>query len=564
MNESPTRSAENVRAITTVLRTVVRAFRAGQTYLSNSPMLPKAIDDAREALRGLWASEASLPLTITEKALFVGAHEVYREQANSSTALPWLLYRDGLRELELLPGVEVAEFDRLLGILHVSRVATSEDDDLVTLLWVADFAHVRFQHVEWTGGLPDGTFADRDFFESSDHEVDPRPPMSHMLEATAPGEGPPPAIRLFDDDESALMAFDASEARDLQAAIRSEYTTDQLPAVIDSLFDILVTQEDTAVRDEVCDILERLVADALTREDYTTVARILRGARGAEHAAPGLHEESRRALRALASQAHTPPVIERLLHTLERGAGGLGEEALHDLLDGLGSDACAVLCAWYGRVPAGTARKVIEQVAGTLFTARPTLLRRILDEAPDAVLVGALQFARVVPNPGLVEPLAKRFLVGREETSGLAALALAAIATPGAMEVLVGAIAHPAREVRLSVYRAIASTRYRGAFAVLRRELEARAIRQADLTEKRAFVEACVAAGGDEATPMLDALLNGKSLLRHREPADVRACAAYGLGLIGTASALASLQRAAASTDPIVKRAISQAMRGEA
>ena len=62
----------------------------------------------------------------------------------------------------------------------------------------------------------------------------------------------------------------------------------------------------------------------------------------------------------------------------------------------------------------------------------------------------------------------------------------------------------------------------------------------------------------------LDALLNGRSLLRYREDSEMRACAAIALGRIGTDKAIAALRKAAVEKDVIVRNAVARALRGDA
>ncbi|MEO5509618.1 MAG: HEAT repeat domain-containing protein, partial [Longimicrobiales bacterium] len=61
---------------------------------------------------------------------------------------------------------------------------------------------------------------------------------------------------------------------------------------------------------------------------------------------------------------------------------------------------------------------------------------------------------------------------------------------------------------------------------------------------------------------MLDRLLNGRRMFS-RESQEIRACAAMALGRVGTPAALAVLQRASTETNPMIRNAVSKAMRTE-
>jgi hypothetical protein len=131
-----------------------------------------------------------------------------------------------------------------------------------------------------------------------------------------------------------------------------------------------------------------------------------------------------------------------------------------------------------------------------------------LDDPREAVVQGALLFAREVASPAMVAQLSKLLREGAEFAQHRSATLLAAIASPEAMDALQSAVGHELRDVRLVALRAITAARYRPAFPRLLQEIKAKVLRRVDLSEKRAFVEALAASGHDEATATLDDTLD--------------------------------------------------------
>jgi HEAT repeat protein len=91
--------------------------------------------------------------------------------------------------------------------------------------------------------------------------------------------------------------------------------------------------------------------------------------------------------------------------------------------------------------------------------------------------------------------------------------------------------------------------------------VKGKALRDADLTEKMALFELYGALCGDAGIPLLDGILNARGFLGRREDGEARACAAMALGRIGTEGALASLRRAQAEKDVVVRNAVNKALR---
>jgi HEAT repeat protein len=121
----------------------------------------------------------------------------------------------------------------------------------------------------------------------------------------------------------------------------------------------------------------------------------------------------------------------------------------------------------------------------------------------------------------------------------------------------------PEREVRIAAAKVMGSLRYAPSAPHLRKVIEGKSIRQADISEQIAIFESYGLIQDPEGARLLDNLLNGKSFLGRRETGEIRACAALGLGKMGTPEALSALEKASGEQDPVVRSAVNRAMRGE-
>src|SRR5206468_410073 len=89
-----------------------------------------------------------LSLRFTESEIRWYGKSVLVESAKSADSLPWTFFKDGIREIQLAPGFESSELEKLLSIVKRVRVASPDDDDLLALLWEADFANLRYRYVD--------------------------------------------------------------------------------------------------------------------------------------------------------------------------------------------------------------------------------------------------------------------------------------------------------------------------------------------------------------------------------------------------------------------------------
>ena len=142
-----------------LLRLIAKTARAHQLYLPNNPIYRGAIDSLRGGFGAIWNETDEITLVIAEGEFLWCEVPVWRDAAGTSKtpdSLPWLFYKDGVRELRLAKGFEQQEALTFLEMIQRARKATADEDDLVTMLWEADFTFLKYAYVDL---LHDGSAA---------------------------------------------------------------------------------------------------------------------------------------------------------------------------------------------------------------------------------------------------------------------------------------------------------------------------------------------------------------------------------------------------------------------
>lgn len=234
-----------VAAVEDALRGLAKALRAMQLYLPNNPTRAHALDQARAAFARIWTLVPTFEVEISESAFLLDDRVVYQDLERGTEGLPWLLHRDGLRAITLHAGFEVNDLEPLLQIFQRARSAGTDEDDLVTLLWVADLTGVEYRHVE-LDGVVDFALAAADHGNGiASRDL---PPLAVPAAETAPpGEGPPPGFVRMEDFESTLYFLEPREVSYLQEELKREYSEDQRRHAFSILLDI-VELPDTVMR----------------------------------------------------------------------------------------------------------------------------------------------------------------------------------------------------------------------------------------------------------------------------------------------------------------------------
>ncbi len=548
------------------LRAFTKAFRAWQLYLPNNPTRERAVNAARTAFALCWTSSIEqVRLQVREAEFLFDGASVLREVDRPSDGIPWILYRDGLRELTISPGFEAEDLEALLTLLQRARQAAPDDDDLITMLWLADLESLHYRYVEVgstyelsslpgasaaAGGKGDGTAL--------------APLATPLAEAPQFSAGAPPGMVRVEDFDSTLFFLDRRELAYLQEEVRAEFGRDPRREVLTVLFDILELRSDAAIRREVIDRIDELLVNLLSSAAYEIVAYALREARVAEKRAPTLDAVSRERLLGLADRLSDVSVVSQLLQAVDEGTRAPGAETLEALVEELRGTALAPLLAWVTNASAGPARASVERAVLRLAERQTADVVRMLDDADPSVSLGAIRLAGKLRTPAAVGALARLLRAADAPVRVEVVQALAAIASAGAMQALEAALDDTERDVRVAALRAVGTQRHIGALTRLTAAIKRKELRAADRSEKTAVFDAFGAVCGDGGVPVLDGMLNSRSLLGPRESSEMRACAARALGLIGTDAALGALRKAADTRDAVVRSEVARALRSGA
>jgi hypothetical protein len=538
------------------MQVLIKGVRAIQLYLPNNPVYQRALENIRTAFGPVWEMTDELEVQVHETELLWDGAQVL-SQDNKSDSIPWVLYKDGVRRLTIVPGAEDEEIVRLLQVLGKARNLVSDSpDDLLTLLWDQDFHTIKYDYVDL--GLEEVPRLERSEEETA---APPEKVQQQVQEETQ--EEQPQGIVSIDDFDSTLYFLEDREIEYLKSEIEREYSQDLRGNVLRMLFDLFELQTYSTVRSELVSIVQNFIPYLLAVGDFRSVALVLRELRVVLERSRDLLPEHRDQLEKLPYTLSEPEALGQLLQSLDEATMHPTEDELGALFRELRPEALTSVLSWMPKLANERVRSLLYGAATRLAKAYPDQLVKALEEEDEAVLVQTVQLAQQLKLPPLVPALGALFPRTGPEVRRAAAKTLAAMGSPGALKQLEQAIVDADREVRVDAVRAIGAKRHRAAIGVIEEVVAGRKLRDADLTEKTAFFEAYALLAGGEGMKRLKELLEPKGLLRRKEDPQIRACAAMALGRIDTAEAREALQRATSDKEPLVRNAAQRALQGD-
>jgi HEAT repeats/PBS lyase HEAT-like repeat len=562
-----------------LLRQLDKTVRAHQLYLHNNPTYLKAVDTLRASFVPIWAETDSLSLSVTDLKFIWFDLPVHEQHERASDSLPWTFYKDGLREVTLSPGFEGPELELLLDIIPRVRKAASHEDDLITLLWEQEFAHLTYRYVEVASeaGIPIDPSAEAGRWPVEQGEVveDPRLAIEEArraADAAADAGGAdeeikqsPGGIVKMEDFDSTLYFLDAEEVSYLRRETEREYATDLRRTVLTGLLDVFELQTDPSIRQEVTQNLDALTLHLLAGRQFSTVAFLLREIGTVLERAKDLTPQLRDRMAGLPDRLSDPAVLSQLLQAMDESESLPPRADLEELFAQLRASALGTVFGWLGSTQNAKLRPLLEGAAERLAVSNTGELVKLISSAEGAVAMEAVKRAGGLKTAAAVPALGKVLSEPNRDLRLTAVSALVEIGTPGAMQALEKALEDVDRDVRVAAIKALGQKAYKPALSKVTALVKANQIREADRTERLSMFELYGSLCGDGGVPWLDELLNPKSgLFSKKEDPEFRACAAIALGRIGTARAQQALQKAMSEKDVVVRNAVNRALKGGA
>jgi HEAT repeat protein len=304
-----------VRDVTAWIQQWSRTLKTWRLYGEHNPTLEKFRVELASGLTALLEAWGAITLRFTTDTIVwreTGVHHARSREDNLSR----VFFRDGIQSITFSPGIERAELDLFLAsTIRASDRANQGEEDLVTLLWDAELAHLDMNYVSAEASLE----LEEGERGSGTDSPGGRPPMAWPGSGSETGALPATPVRAA----AAGAGSDAPEA----APTRSEDWPSRDPggALVDQFNEL-----DALAGSEVARFQRERERENAIERGVATLALI------ADACDSGLEPGERTELE---------PLLERLfLDALVRGAWNEARRAVTLWLEGAPADDGS--CAW--------------------------------------------------------------------------------------------------------------------------------------------------------------------------------------------------------------------------
>jgi len=305
MNEKKTQSmaeasiaSPGAPAAERVLKALTKLVSGRKIYASNNPRLVQFREELATTLREFFALEDELVLTIEQFTMSWNEAAVY-ENTKRDESLAFMLYKDGIGELTIMPAAIGEETDKLVKILADELHHVTTDEDVVTRFWNADFQHITYRvlddyldrekdrresgeapGLEETADhdelLPSLTDKGRKIVQHSAALVSIDTLLRDVSRRHYPGVDANEEELAYQRLLRAMFSVPVDEIELYRQEVRSEQEEDGIASFFEAIYVFALMSDNPAGVRDISSVLERLSDYAVTERQPQTLLRLVR------------------------------------------------------------------------------------------------------------------------------------------------------------------------------------------------------------------------------------------------------------------------------------------------
>ncbi len=540
----------------------LKTFKALRFYPPDNPALKGFKDQLFKKFQHFLNKYPSFILQIGEFTLSF-KERVFYENRDPKSSLAFLLYKDGLRELRFTRGLEEWEVQGLLEVIKGRESLNDLEDDLVTLLWERDFAHISYlatdEFLEDTPILiPENVdqFRSKLIFKPLAYNVqvdlmdEEEADLDQLL---AKSVSPTPT------QNKEVYFLTPEELEQLKDEVENEIDPTSVFNAADILFEILGLEKEPEPFQVTANLLLKILDGLLTLGEFQKASdllkRLLIMIKTYE-----LKEWQVETLHQLIQSAGDEVRIARIGRALE-GEQGIRLEEVNEYLILLQQNSIKPLIKLLGELKNSKTRRVVCDALSEIGKNAVELFTPFIDDRRWYLVRNIVYILGRIGKEKALPYLQKAFNHEEIRVRREAVQALGLIGGPKAVSLLIKALADKDPRIRAMAAISLGRIGKNIGLAALLEVVQSKEFQKKEPAEMKAFLDAIGMIGSNEALPVLQQLLERKSLFGMAKKDEIRPGVANTLAMIGTPEAKALLQKGCQSKEEAIRNACQQALR---
>jgi len=531
-------------AIKDLLQTLLKTKKLIRMYPENNPMYIKAVNDMYEKFEEAFQqTSGDIAFQIRQYEILFQDEQVYQNPEKSDN-LALFFFKDGIRELKFLRGLNKEELEEFLKIISIDEKELV-DDDIVTLMWEKDFQNIKY-------------VVDESVL-TEDEDYERRATETLMENINSPDE----LLRVY------RAAMESGTVRTPQIApvteedlraLMKEFEKDSAPKLSKLVYifsEILYQESDKKEFEEILSIIKSVLEYSIKVAEFESAIDILKLIKSAiddgDFAA-----DIKPHMRKIIEHAGSRAVIKSIGEVIDRIE--IEEKTVLEYIEQLERNAIQPLIEILGELKNIRARKII--IDGLALLGRKdmqSLIKGLSDERW-YVVRNIVYILRLIGDRRAVEYLLKTIKHPDMRVRREVIKTLGEIKAPQAVTILKDHLNDPDPQIRIATVRALGSIHTEAAKRLLLQRINTKDFLHRTLEEKKEYFEVLSSWRDEEVTDFLVKTLKRNSLFNRSKNFENRACAAYALGLMGSKEHLNILKKYIDSGNPLLREYVRNAI----
>jgi len=529
---------DDIKAAKEIVQALLKAKKSFRMYPETNPMFAKTIEDTHSKFKNFFDYRDELTIKIKQNELFCDSEQIY-SSAQKEDNIALFFFKDGLREITFKKEFSPKELEDFLKILTVDYDRDVLDDDVVTLLWERDFQDVKY--------IVDEAF----LTEDEDYESEA---ISEVKEKTA---GADELTKAYEDAFTEEGVKDISIVpltdKDLHTVVKEieRDAQDKTGKLITIIFEMLYQAETKSEYEDVVHFLDSIIEFSIRHGNLETALDILTRTKNVMNT-PSVADEAKKHLNMVFSFLGFDSTIKLLGEFLDSGIE-INEGIWNEYVAFLDKNAIQPFIAILGELKSIPARKNVISALITLGKKDIGGLAKGLQDSRWYVVRNIIYILGKIGDKASADYLLKTVNHGDIRVRKETIKALGELGTPGVLHTLKECFGDPEVQIRAAAARALGSIHSIAAKNIILQRMTDAAFAKTEFSEKKEFYEVLSHWKDSDVADFLIKTLKSTSFFKRASNDENRACAAYGLGLLGSKEALPLLYKAKESKNKILR-----------
>lgn len=306
-----------------VLKLFDTALSAMKIYPSGNPAVQRNLMQFFDRLKEFLDTYEELRLGIQEFSFTLKKETAFQDKIKKKS-LPFLLFKDGMRELSFYKGLEREELQEFLEVLKEASDLPPEESDVVSFLWEKDFVNISYFVIDEFLDL----FIGREG-KQGEYEIDKSELFEGKLgltqedreEIEQKSENLSLTLDQEEEEEESAPVLTSSvkvpfvkkvSLPEIEAVVSQSRQSTSLSELVPLLFEVLYHEEKDQEFSSVLDVLIHSYTDAISHADFNHAGLILERMRDLEEAVNAKSEERLKFLVRTQDAARSKEYIETI------------------------------------------------------------------------------------------------------------------------------------------------------------------------------------------------------------------------------------------------------------